>query len=262
MSDETYIIVGRSGDCDVVLSDPTVSGRHARLSWEQGKVRVEDLGSANGTFAGGKRVESTLVRPGDAVRFGRASLPWADKQVRGFLRQGAGGDTIEGLTIPGRRFICGACGTRGVMPDGFRGGTLRCGACRARLSLGRPKPRRGPVFGLATAAVVLLVVGLGWWWSGSGSADPLRQAAERLGLPSAERKHSVPVGSPQEASIRAHTAPKLVTAIDITDPVTRNTAAKIAAGHQGPYHVGQVARLWSHVREKWRYVNDPRGHEY
>ncbi|MEZ4250629.1 MAG: transglutaminase-like domain-containing protein [Polyangiales bacterium] len=34
---------------------------------------------------------------------------------------------------------------------------------------------------------------------------------------------------------------------------------RIAAQNEGSYSVEQVARIWSHVRGHWRYVNDPRG---
>jgi hypothetical protein len=46
------------------------------------------------------------------------------------------------------------------------------------------------------------------------------------------------------------------------DPLTRNTAAKIAASTQGPFHVEQVAEIWNTVRRAWRYVSDPDGQEY
>jgi transcriptional regulator with PAS, ATPase and Fis domain len=49
------LVVGRGGDCDVVLDDASISRRHAAI--EVGDdVRVDDLGSANGTTVGGKRV--------------------------------------------------------------------------------------------------------------------------------------------------------------------------------------------------------------
>jgi hypothetical protein len=255
VSDAPYIIVGRLEDCDVVLSDATVSGRHARLAWKRDRIVVEDLGSANGTFVRGHRIERMEVRPGDPVRFGRAALPWSDRRIRDFLRQGASGDTVVGVSLPGRRFVCGACGGRGVMPEGFAGGELRCGLCRTRLQVGPPKRRRGPAW-IAAASLLLVAVGGAFWWV--SSRGPLQRAAAQLGLPAEQQG----AGSPQEASIRAHVVPKVVRAVDVTHPRTRNTAAQIAATNAGPYKVEQVARLWTYVRERWRYVNDPQGNEY
>ena len=40
----SFVIIGRQSGCDVELEHPTVSGRHARLSWEGDRILVEDLG--------------------------------------------------------------------------------------------------------------------------------------------------------------------------------------------------------------------------
>tara|TARA_B100001750_G_scaffold235706_1_gene238581 strand:- start:1340 stop:2572 length:1233 start_codon:yes stop_codon:yes gene_type:complete len=250
-----YIVVGRSRDCDLILDDPTVSGRHARMEWRGKNIVVQDLGSANGTFVDGEAIETKEIRPGADLRFGRQPFPWSAKTVRDFLRAG-GTDTVLGVSIPGRRFICGSCGTRGLMPAGFTGGVLRCGACSQRLTVSKPKAGWGRVLGMSLSLAALGVGGfLLWKKIDDGS---LQSAAERL-LPSPEASRS---GSPQEASIRVHTLPKVIAAFDATASVTRNTAARIAAQDEGTFRVEQVARIWSHVRGEWRYVNDPHGDEY
>lgn len=53
--------VGTHPRGDLVLSDPTVSRRHAELLLLRGGVRVRDLGSKNGTFVGGTRVDDATV---------------------------------------------------------------------------------------------------------------------------------------------------------------------------------------------------------
>lgn len=68
--------VGREGT-DVLLPDPTVSRRHAQVTVESGQLIVEDLGSTNGTYVGGKPVrpgERATAFDGDAVRFGSIHL--------------------------------------------------------------------------------------------------------------------------------------------------------------------------------------------
>lgn len=52
-------VLGRSPECDVVLDAAAVSRRHVILSEEEGQFTVKDLGSRNGTFINGKRVEDT-----------------------------------------------------------------------------------------------------------------------------------------------------------------------------------------------------------
>lgn len=69
------ILIGRAPECTLVLEDDYASGRHARLSLQQGTWMVEDLGSTNGTFLGRNRVQDPVpVAPGVPVRIGRTVL--------------------------------------------------------------------------------------------------------------------------------------------------------------------------------------------
>jgi hypothetical protein len=67
-------VIGTSSDCDVVVSDPSVSGRHAEFSGGTGGYRISDLGSTNGTFVNDKRVTSSDLVDGDSLRLGRTSF--------------------------------------------------------------------------------------------------------------------------------------------------------------------------------------------
>jgi len=64
------IMVGRDRTCSVVLAHPAVSRRHARITMASGSLTLEDLKSANGTYVNNTRVEKTVLKPGDVVRFG------------------------------------------------------------------------------------------------------------------------------------------------------------------------------------------------
>jgi pSer/pThr/pTyr-binding forkhead associated (FHA) protein len=62
--------IGRAG-CDVDLSDPDVSRRHAVVRAVDGGLAVEDLGSTNGTFVNETPISGIVqISPGDRVRFG------------------------------------------------------------------------------------------------------------------------------------------------------------------------------------------------
>jgi DNA-binding NtrC family response regulator len=50
------LVIGSRCECQVVLEDPTVSGRHVSVTGARGGIVVEDLGSKNGLFVGGARV--------------------------------------------------------------------------------------------------------------------------------------------------------------------------------------------------------------
>jgi hypothetical protein len=262
VGDDSYIIIGRAPDCDLVLTDPTVSSRHLRLAWKGAHLVVEDLGSANGTYVRNKRVDRVEIRPGESVRLGRYPLPWGNARMRAFLRRGASGQTIEATSIPGRRFICGVCGERALMPEGFGGGELQCPACGSRLTVGAP--RSGGVPGLVGAIVALIVVagGATVWVLRSDHDALVQKVAQRARESTPFERALQSSSSPQEASIRVHTVPGLVDAMDYRHPTTRNTAVRIAADEQGPYRLEQMALLWTHVRGRWRYVNDPRGGDY
>ena len=68
-----HCLVGRSLACTLRLDAPEVSGEHARLAFLGGAWHVRDLGSRNGTFVNGARVDPGAPRPlavGDALGFG------------------------------------------------------------------------------------------------------------------------------------------------------------------------------------------------
>ncbi|HYN04223.1 MAG TPA: GGDEF domain-containing protein [Vicinamibacteria bacterium] len=68
------IEVGRDTACALLLTDASVSRRHARLGFVDGELRVEDLGSRNGTRVNGKDVPEGALRPGDRLELGNVLL--------------------------------------------------------------------------------------------------------------------------------------------------------------------------------------------
>jgi FHA domain len=70
------LTVGRGGQNDIPLaSDDYASARHARFEPRQDGVWVQDLGSTNGTYLNGVRLERPRrLTPGDIVRVGETDL--------------------------------------------------------------------------------------------------------------------------------------------------------------------------------------------
>ncbi|MCX6463407.1 MAG: ATP-binding cassette domain-containing protein [Pseudonocardiales bacterium] len=68
------ITVGRLPDNDVPLDDLLVSRRHAELRRDASGWRITDLGTGNGTFVNGVRVQSAPVGPRDVIGIGHALL--------------------------------------------------------------------------------------------------------------------------------------------------------------------------------------------
>jgi hypothetical protein len=68
------LTLGRDRECDLVLSNPGVSRRHARLVFRDGTWVLQDLDSTNGTTVNGVRVGRCELRPGDHVVLGDEHL--------------------------------------------------------------------------------------------------------------------------------------------------------------------------------------------
>jgi hypothetical protein len=64
------VTVGRADDNDLVLADPEVSRHHARLEPDGRRWRAIDLGSTNGTWVNGERLNAAIIAVGDEVAFG------------------------------------------------------------------------------------------------------------------------------------------------------------------------------------------------
>jgi tetratricopeptide (TPR) repeat protein len=66
--------IGRGTDQDVVLSDIAVSRRHITINEENGRYRLHDLGSGNGTLVNGQRQATVVLADGDHIELGNTVL--------------------------------------------------------------------------------------------------------------------------------------------------------------------------------------------
>ena len=71
LRDGVPLIVGRAATCDLPVFDPTISRRHAQLVADGNALRIRDLGSSNGTFVNGAKIEQATVALDDLVAFGK-----------------------------------------------------------------------------------------------------------------------------------------------------------------------------------------------
>jgi pSer/pThr/pTyr-binding forkhead associated (FHA) protein len=71
------LIVGRGSDCDVAIEGDRVTRRHCAVRLRGGEVEVADLGSANGTFVNGVRVQRQPLHDGDVIAAGGAVVAFA-----------------------------------------------------------------------------------------------------------------------------------------------------------------------------------------
>jgi adenylate cyclase len=94
---DTDILIGREADCRVVLQDDLVSRHHARVSLEDGRVRLKDLGSTNGTTVEGSKVGETWLKPGQAFVVGRSTFRLVREEDGA---EGAGRRSSSSPTVP------------------------------------------------------------------------------------------------------------------------------------------------------------------
>ncbi len=275
MGSRTAVVFGRDAGCDVHVEHGSISSRHARLSIDAGALLLEDLGSRNGTYLREERTARAYVRDGDDARLGDVPFPWSHPTVRALIAQlpKVHGATIVSATAPMPRAQCGSCGSKLVVPPGIA--QVKCPRCGTVLDTQAKakRPARGSSAArwvLLTTLPVLIAVGI---VLGAASYNRARSNATSpipfLPAPLVAEEEGVPAGppqpaatSPEEEAVRQTRVPGILAAIDPMDPTTRNTAARIAAGSEGPFHVEQVARIWTHVRGRFRYVNDPDTGEY
>jgi hypothetical protein len=71
------VVIGRSRDCDIQLSDANVSRRHAELRQEGASYWIVDLGSTNGMEVNGKRVKRAKLRDGDTITIGSTDVTFS-----------------------------------------------------------------------------------------------------------------------------------------------------------------------------------------
>ncbi len=94
-------VVGRDADCDVILSNLSVSRKHAAVEETAGGWVVKDLASVNGTFLKGKRVTDAVLSSGDALRFGDVKAVFLVEKKRS---SSGTGKLLETLSVkPARR---------------------------------------------------------------------------------------------------------------------------------------------------------------
>lgn len=96
------VVLGRARDATINIQDEGVSRRHAAISRsEDGSVVLVDIGSTNGTFCNGEQVDRRVLRDGDKIQVGTATIfrfSYQDSVEEDFLRRQYESATRDALT--------------------------------------------------------------------------------------------------------------------------------------------------------------------
>jgi ABC-type multidrug transport system ATPase subunit len=105
------VTIGRSPDCDIRLPDLLVSRRHAEVrrlgTGSHASHQLVDLGSTNGTYVNGRRLDRAVLRAGDRVSIGHFQLVFDGQRLHKQVDAGPVTLSAEGITveIDGRRIV-------------------------------------------------------------------------------------------------------------------------------------------------------------
>ena len=83
------LVVGRAAPSDVEIPELGLSRQHARFTWDEQGLWVEDLGSTNGTKKNGEAIKRARIVPGDEIAVGPVMvsvhvISSIDEELRGF----------------------------------------------------------------------------------------------------------------------------------------------------------------------------------
>src|SRR5262249_4783102 len=147
-----------------------VSGKHCRLSRDGTSWMIEDLGSSNGTFVNGRRLNANAplaVHHGDTITLGNSALPWPERPPAGAPRRAP---TLLSAP-PGRAAAAPRSGSRTPAPES-RERPSRPAPAPAPAAPPAPGVNWGVIFGIL-GFVVLCIGGLtvAIMMSGGGGGD-------------------------------------------------------------------------------------------
>jgi tetratricopeptide (TPR) repeat protein len=148
----TEVRIGRASHNELAIPEPSMSREHARLSVVEGGFSLTDLGSGNGTFVDGKRIERARLQFGQEVSFGSVGFRFATPPAAP-LAQVAAAPAAAAAAAADRRGFWAR----------HRGGAAADAATLRPLDEGPPRPPTGPawsprLFGSWLGALLLVAI--------------------------------------------------------------------------------------------------------
>ena len=94
------VTIGRGAGNDIMIDNPAISSKHARIFKEKNFIVLEDLGSTNGTFVNGGKIKKAAINSADDITVGKHQLKLSWEEGTGGFDEGNGSgsaDVIDAL---------------------------------------------------------------------------------------------------------------------------------------------------------------------
>jgi len=86
-------VMGRRHDCDVRIPLMSISRKHCEINHSNGVLKIRDLGSRNGTYLNGKRIDEASIQAKDSIKVGPLTFMFeTDGQSKGTAQKSPGED--------------------------------------------------------------------------------------------------------------------------------------------------------------------------
>ena len=143
------ILLGRDPSCDLCLPDPLLSRQHCLLEFGASEVKLLDLGSRNGTFVNGQKIQEGQIQPSDKIKVGKHVLEIvaiAEVQEAAPTKEASGLCSQCGLPVFADdikhskalrhtgRYYCEACVSKGIDQSALTKNTQRMSSMKKTMS--------------------------------------------------------------------------------------------------------------------------------
>jgi len=79
---EGKVFIGRAPECEIRLSINNVSRKHASITFTNEEYHIKDLGSTNGVYINGIKVEKCILRNFDQIDIGGVKILFGEEKIR------------------------------------------------------------------------------------------------------------------------------------------------------------------------------------
>ncbi|MGE3611267.1 MAG: FHA domain-containing protein [Bacteriovoracaceae bacterium] len=96
----TSVVIGRGAKAEFTIADERVSGIHCNLTFKKDGLEINDLGSKNGTYLNGIKIEKAEVFLGDIIKIGDSLITIEENLLSDEMKEflsfpGPGGNRVE-----------------------------------------------------------------------------------------------------------------------------------------------------------------------